>query len=996
MIHGLLGGPASADRWAERWGWAIIAAAVLFVYWPLSTFTFGLTQGDTLDCWLPWRWFIASAMQDGHFPLWDPYAQSGYPIFADLQGPAWYPFSIALAGTIGHTVYTLQALFLGYIIVGGVGMMRLVRQLRMDARIALVIGLAYALSGFFTAHQMHFYAVISAALLPWLITAQLRLIERPSWRPAVEAAIFQSLLLTGGNHTFTLIGTWLFLALIAVHAVRAWRESGRSSVIRLLGYEALFAALTLVMACGTMYAWIEVSPFLTRSDGMSYADAAVNPFTWHAAWSYLFPYAVGTDVAWLGTDPTMANGYVGVLMLPLAVLALFRKRSVVENVIAGFGIVCALASFGSALPVHGWLWSVVPGLDLFRFPSYYQWFTTLAILILAAGTLAQWPVLMAKRPRMVMALIGVTALIVCGLLIRAWLMHSLEPPFGQGDTLYEKLTGMWRWHRVLLAAPVTLLALIGLWFWGRAEKRTWWPLLALVFLEMGWATTLAQWNTALSDYSPDALQGRIDEQPKGPVWPVLRPMGLNTDGSATLKYIWRNVQNFEGKPSHDGFNSFWLKDANRIAAEHPGLFAAMKRQPMVYLTDRVVPAEQYDPAAVDPDKDSTLVLLAEGEVMNTPLKHSSSDQVQVMGFDQQGITLNVKTENSTFAMLQQAWYPGWTATVDGVPAPILQANIAFFGIVLPAGEHQLRFRFQKPVVPWLLAISLFVFLGSCFLFAFTGSASVSNLVLKLGLVLLTLAIGWSIFAHRPKAERLPKAVESLLDQIAATGERTSPIVVNTGRYPALQHLFHGGEVHPIRAEQAQRTAEVIRLVQGYGNNPFWWVDAGLPAAPAVRAALLQHHQVDRVLRADGFDAVLLVPAEGALHATQLHDGSKEGGEWLDQAAPWTAAYRVPASELLDHAPGSLVVQVAYRHTGAAEPTVVIERRRHDRIMDYESFPLPRGGGPDSVQTAFVVRNLRELRYADEEVGVYVWNNGPDSVQVQEFNVQFTGRDLSKW
>lgn len=148
--------------------------------------------------------------------------------------------------------------------------------------------------------------------------------------------------------------------------------------------------------------------------------------------------------------------------------------------------------------------------------------------------------------------------------------------------------------------------------------------------------------------------------------------------------------------------------------------------------------------------------------MNTPLKHSSSDQVQVMGFDQQGITLNVKTENSTFAMLQQAWYPGWTATVDGVPAPILQANIAFFGIVLPAGEHQLRFRFQKPVVPWLLAISLFVFLGSCFLFAFTGSASVSNLVLKLGLVLLTLAIGWSIFAHRPKAERLPKAVESLL------------------------------------------------------------------------------------------------------------------------------------------------------------------------------------------------------------------------------------------
>ncbi|MEO7080420.1 MAG: hypothetical protein ABIY71_02795, partial [Flavobacteriales bacterium] len=219
------GAPSLADGWAARWGWAIIAAAVLLVYWPLSTFTYGLVQGDTLDCWVPWRWFIASAMQDGQFPLWDPYAQSGYPIYTDLQGPAWYPFSIALAGTIGHTVYTLQALFLGYLIVGGIGLMRLVRTLGIDARIGLIIGLSYALSGFFTAHQMHFYAVISAALLPWLITAQIRLIEKPSWRPAVEAAVFQSLLLTGGNHTFTLIGTWLLLALIAVYVVRAWRRS---------------------------------------------------------------------------------------------------------------------------------------------------------------------------------------------------------------------------------------------------------------------------------------------------------------------------------------------------------------------------------------------------------------------------------------------------------------------------------------------------------------------------------------------------------------------------------------------------------------------------------------------------------------------------------------------------------------------------------------------------------------------------------------------------
>ena len=34
-----------------------------------------------------------------------------------------------------------------------------------------------------------------------------------------------------------------------------------------------------------------------------------------------------------------------------------------------------------------------------------------------------------------------------------------------------------------------------------------------------------------------------------------------------------------------------------------------------------------------------------------------------------------------------AWYPGWTVTVDGVRAEILRVNGAFRGVVLEPGEH---------------------------------------------------------------------------------------------------------------------------------------------------------------------------------------------------------------------------------------------------------------------------------------------------------------------
>ncbi|MBP8824207.1 MAG: hypothetical protein KBH07_11230 [Flavobacteriales bacterium] len=983
--------PAPADdRWARRWGWAVIAAAVLLVYWPLSTFSYGLTYGDTLDCWLPWRWFIAQAFQDGHFPLWNPYAQSGYPVHADLQGPAWYPPAMALAGTVGHSLYTLQVLFLAYVIIGGIGLMRLVQRLHIDASIALVVGLAYALSGFFTAHQMHFYAVISGAWLPWLLAAQLRLIERPWWRPAVEAALFQALLLTGGNHTFTLIGTWLLMALIGVRAVQHWKHGDRPSIHRLLGHQAFFALLTVAMACGTFQAWWEVSPFLARAEGMAHADAAINPFTVRAMGSYFFPYALGNDAVWLGTDPTMANGFFGVVILVLAVLALARPRSATENTFAAFGLVCFLASFGAALPVHRWLWAAVPGLDLFRFPSYYQWFSALAALVLAAGTLHHWAALLHRRPRVVQGVMAAAVVAVLASLLWAWAMHGQEPPYGPGASRYERLSGLWRWHRVLLVAPATLLALAVLWWWSASPHRRWWALLAVVGLEMGWATTWAQWNTAVGDYAPAALQGRLAPMPQGPVWPELHPMAANANNSATLKYLWRNTQEFEGKPSHDGFNSFWLKEANRLAVHNAGLFAAMKRQPLVYLSDSVVAMEHYDPSTVDPLRHSALVVVPDAEVPKGPLLHVSTDTLVVAGFHHDGITLRTRTSHATIAVLQQAWYPGWTATVDGRPTPVIKANIACFGTVLPAGEHLLAFRYEKPFVPWLLGLSLLTFLGACWLLAFSGPATAFGL--RSAVLLLTLAIGWSLLAHRPKAERLPREVEALLRQMDALPGARLPVVLNTDRFPALQAQFGDRPVRPLRADDPAWFDQVERTTAPLRKESFWWMDAGVPLPAAARAGLLQHHHVDTLLVNGGTVAVLLVPGTGLDRDTLLYRSA--GPALLRDDAPWTTAYRVPAASLGAGGASTLVVQVAFRSCGGARPQVVVECRRGDAVIDYESYPLPHACG-DEVQ-AVAVKHLRELRQAGGQVGVYVWNDGPDSVLVRDWSVALGSAGMETW
>ncbi len=46
--------------------------------------------------------------------------------------------------------------------------------------------------------------------------------------------------------------------------------------------------------------------------------------------------------------------------------------------------------------------------------------------------------------------------------------------------------------------------------------------------------------------------------------------------------------------------------------------------------------------------------------------------------------------------MSEIYYPaGWSATIDGSAAPILQANHCLRGLVVPAGAHTIEMRFAS-------------------------------------------------------------------------------------------------------------------------------------------------------------------------------------------------------------------------------------------------------------------------------------------------------------
>jgi len=69
------------------------------------------------------------------------------------------------------------------------------------------------------------------------------------------------------------------------------------------------------------------------------------------------------------------------------------------------------------------------------------------------------------------------------------------------------------------------------------------------------------------------------------------------------------------------------------------------------------------------------------------------------------VTMEVVAKNRVLLILGDTWYPGWTATVDGVKSPIFQANYLFRGVFVEAGTHRIEFSFW----PTHLTVGLWCF-----------------------------------------------------------------------------------------------------------------------------------------------------------------------------------------------------------------------------------------------------------------------------------------------
>jgi hypothetical protein len=117
-----------------------------------------------------------------------------------------------------------------------------------------------------------------------------------------------------------------------------------------------------------------------------------------------------------------------------------------------------------------------------------------------------------------------------------------------------------------------------------------------------------------------------------------------------------------------------------------------------------VPSEAHAVARVrdatfDPDRE---IVLLDAPAATGPGVHDTdggppggAGHATITHDDSRGVVIDAVAQADGFLLLADLFFPGWTATVDGVETPIYRANVSVRGIALPKGRHTIRFRYES-------------------------------------------------------------------------------------------------------------------------------------------------------------------------------------------------------------------------------------------------------------------------------------------------------------
>lgn len=164
---------------------------------------------------------------------------------------------------------------------------------------------------------------------------------------------------------------------------------------------------------------------------------------------------------------------------------------------------------------------------------------------------------------------------------------------------------------------------------------------------------------------------------------VVSPINITLWNMLGVKYfITDRPYNPEGFVQiYQGQNNFVYKNTNAL--------------PRVYFVDSV---EEKSPIEIlNAIKDNSFnpkhLAFVEKKDFNVE-KTDSSSQTEILSYKDEQVLIKTKSTKKHFLFFGTTYLPGWKAFIDDRQTKVYKANYGFQGIVVPAGEHKIEFKYE--------------------------------------------------------------------------------------------------------------------------------------------------------------------------------------------------------------------------------------------------------------------------------------------------------------
>lgn len=724
-----------------------------------------------MNLFQPWTSYGSEGLQQGFFRLWNPYLCNGEPFLANIQIAVLYPLKIFFY--LFPFIWGLKLFIIGHFFLGGFFLYLFFRQAKFNIKASFIGSLIFMLSGFMLV-QIEFFSVLSSmiwfALLFVIINKTTKSKENIYF--VIAAGVLSIQFLAG--YTFIFFYTNLILVFYLLWH-KKWPFSLKYNFMWLLVIGMISVQLWPtfeLMGHGIRSVWTYEEASTWSLPPLFLIKFLLPDLFGKACLPALFPQPFGTEYYaikqyWLTTF------YLGILPLFFIFYSWRgKKQDYFWEIVALFALFLSMSAF---FPITRYYYKYMPLAKNFTHPASFMFFTVFGLVLFITRGLDKFQKLEFGMHEKINRRLLISGIIVLG---GSYFLFCHQPLFIKVVSLlsgYNLTVKQCVWIeknffgfmiRVILAG-----GLIYLWQKKKESKIIQGFILFFIVVDLfafGWGINpLARNNFFKLKPSnvnlvrqhlgqgrffldPDSqsnrlLFGQTFEEKYLSLRQALVPnAGVPYHLPYVYEYGYFTIKDYkdlllEAKSFPSIFDSSiidmlggkvilsykklthpkltFLKQNyigfydNTTALSRVWLVGAFKQMPrgkiLAYLSS----------VAFDPRQE---IVVAEDVKINE-LSHDLPIKPKVKieeTHDSDKLVINYSSVQPGYLVVNDVYYPGWRAWLDDLSSPIIKANYILRAMLIPAGQHQVRFSYQ-PIsfyIGLLITVSALLMLSIYFVY----------------------------------------------------------------------------------------------------------------------------------------------------------------------------------------------------------------------------------------------------------------------------------------